>query len=193
MHIRNSLPVGSVCRHPCYSRTRPCLRARPSTTQSRPQSKPSRPSVASAVADYEQRFNIKTRPVAGMVRQAGLSRRRVNSPVQLRNRLYEDQKKKGVSLCSRALCPKALPARPCSRASRKGDSGTCMLGAPARRMSARSAGRAHTCPVGRKVGELGTKRKYYSDHPSGGPPDHRPVWGLRMHLVPPSRFKRSRS
>ena len=27
-----------------------------------------------------------------------------------------------------------------------------------------------TCRVGRKVGELGTKRKYYSDHRAGGPP-----------------------
>ena len=43
VHIRKILPV-AVCRHPCYSRTRPCLRARPSTTQSRPQSKPSKPS-----------------------------------------------------------------------------------------------------------------------------------------------------
>jgi hypothetical protein len=40
---------------------------------------------------------------------------------------------------------------------------------PPRRMPARS-GRAHTCRVGRKVGELGTKRKYYSEHLSGGPP-----------------------
>jgi hypothetical protein len=45
-----------------------------------------------------------------------------------------------------------------------------MQGAPPpRRMPSRS-GRAHTCRVGRKVGELGTKRKYYSDHPAGGPP-----------------------
>ena len=48
------------------SRTRPCLRARPSTTQSRPQSKPSRPSVASAVSwYYEQRFNIKKNNAGG--------------------------------------------------------------------------------------------------------------------------------
>ena len=66
IYERSYLSAPSVCRHPCYSRTRPCLRARPSTTQSRPQSKPSRPSVASAVADYEQRFDIRTRtrPVA---------------------------------------------------------------------------------------------------------------------------------
>ena len=71
--------------------------------------------------------------------------------------------------CSRLFCPRHRQRGHAPRAREGGATGTCMLGSPQDACQP-GVGAPTTCRVGRKVGELGTKRKYYSEHPVGGPP-----------------------
>ena len=158
MHTRKILPVGAVYRHPC-SRTRPCLRARPSTTQSKPQSKPS------------------TTNRDSMSEQGWCGRHGAEGRLTCREgaidctRIARHQNEKGGGFLS---APAFFAPGTGSAAMLPGPERGVLPGhacwAPPQDACQPGVGAPTTCRVGRKVGELGTKRKYYSDHLSGGPP-----------------------